>query len=571
METWKKLTRNNLGNPSNLAIYLIFLLVLWLSYYFKFNKFGLYEDDYWIAGISATSSFHDLLSFIKDNLLNLERNQGRYIAAFLPFIVAFINFKIGGITAIYIFGILLVGFNAFLIFKIIGKKYPVEIAFLTGLIFVLYPGDTTKAFIVHIYHLQISLLFTLLGMLLYVNDRKFFAYLMAFTSLMNYENAFLPFTMVPFLTRMKWDKILLKNLVKHFIIIGFFFVILYLIRRVVGENTITQLKLDELIRRTFISFIAGPLTAALSFVMAAYEALLKFKETYYIVLVVCLLLIIVGILYPALYKHSNGSAITSFTLRPGKSIPEEHMILLKAMAIGIIITIIGYSFAFPHYPPTTLKGRMTSVHFGATFGISLLVASMIRFLFILKIKIIWNRLLIGMVLLLLSLCAGYGVLIQNDFVKSWNTQKTFWTNVIKECPDITENTLILVKQVNVPETAYVVTYSWAYPLIFELLYDFPGTWERIPKLDILDTDFSDAIIYSNGNFIYKPKYPFLYDYQSEVNIEQNNLILLKLDDQKLSRLTDTLFFIGGAKLDLKEVATSFQYPKNELYDFIITE
>ncbi len=556
---------------NKLIVYFFYLVLIWIAYYFKFNQFGLYEDDYWIVGIPADSSFSDLWGFIKSNIINLQRNQGRYVATFLPFIVAHVNFQIGGVSALYAFGLLLVSLNAFIIFKIVHKSFSFEVALLCGLVFAIYPGDTTKAFLVHIYHLQISLFFTLLGMLLYVNNKKAIGYLLAFTSMMNYENAFLPFVFATFFTNLKWDKDLFMKWIKHVAIIGSFFVLLFVIRKLVGENTISNLETVVLIKRTLISFITGPLTAGLSFLNACYQTVISIKDTFYIILAALLLIGLLNLVYPQLFKSSDKSSAEAYRSKSGFAINDEQFIYLKLFILGVVMTVVGYSFAFPHYPPTTLYGRITSVHFGGAFGISLTVSAFFRLLLTLKLGKLLKRMVIGLFVLLLALCTGYGMLIQNDYVRSWNIQKEFWSDVLKECPDITENTLVLVQKTDVPQTKYTMAYSWAYPLIYDLIYVFPENWKTLPKLDILDSTFTSVIEKENGNLIYKPKLPFLFDNQNKIIVDTNNLILLELEGDNLTRLSDTLILKNNVKIPLNREIKNVEYPKEELYNFIIEE
>jgi len=538
----------------DILIYFAFAVLVWLAYYLKFMKFGFYEDDYWFAGIPANSSVQELLEFIKSGLVSVEGNRGRYIGVVLPFILTFINFKIGGFIALYIFGIFLVALNGFLIYKIIKGNFPHELALLTGLIFIVFPGDTTKALIVHIYQLQVSLLFTLCGMLLFIRNKKFFAYLLAFMSLLTYENAFLPFVAVSLLAYKKWDLALVRRLINHGLIIGSTFIILFVVRKMLGEAEVSNMQTAGVIKRMLFSFAAGPLTSIFTFFYSVFESITRFNVTWYLFIISVLFFFLILKLNPLAFSGRNVIDEPDSELL-GIHAPENVIILIKALLAGVIISVVGYTFSFTH-GTVILKGRMTSVHFGAAFGISLFAASIIHLLSALLKREYMKKIFIYSVITFLSLITSYGMLIQDDFAKSWQLQKSFWTEVLNQCPDLDENTLILVQKMNVTETEFVISYSWPYPLIIENLFDFPELWKNKPKLDILGNDLSEVLVEENSELFYLPKYPFLFDNKVKVPVEKEKIIILQMNDFYLKRLSGPLKLNNGIILSLQTAESS---------------
>lgn len=551
----------------DLTIYFFYAIVIFLAFYLKFGSFGLYEDDYWYLAIPANSDWNEFVQFIKAQLVNTVENRGRYIGAVFPFLLSYLTYHVGGLKFVYLFGVLLVAVNSLLIYKILKKAFPVNLAIIAGLIFSLYPADTTKALIVHIYNLNTSLLCALGGLLLFLNNRKVLGYFVAFLSMLNYENAFLPFVLAPLLATLNWDKKLIRNLIVHWLIIGAYFILLVFLRKTSGEVTINNIETSQFIYNTMKSLVLGPLTAALAFFIAIYESISNFNQVYFNVIATFILIGLGSCLY---FSDSIKISLNSNDL---KDYSINRTVILKTFCIAITLTVIGYAFGFSH-EPFVFKGRMTSVHFGGALGMSLLAASIIYFVYIYLKNNLLKKFYIVFFSLFMSFLAGYGMIIQNDYIKSWNLQKKFWSKVIELCPDVKENTLILVMKKNTRETDYALSYSWASPLILENLYEFPYEWKRKPKVEIIDSAL-DYMIFDVGKKQYfKPKYTVGYDYKNLIEIENGNFILLEMNNHELKRLTGKLKLKNGMEIPIKNkeaVYTTIGFPTTALYKNMIKE
>ena len=100
-------------------VFLCLTLICYFSVYYKFNEFGLYEDDisrfnFYLA--SDENRFASLKSFINNFTM------GRPIGIiFLNYISSYI-YDFGGLKGLYLFGLILFSLNSILIFFILKNS-----------------------------------------------------------------------------------------------------------------------------------------------------------------------------------------------------------------------------------------------------------------------------------------------------------------------------------------------------------------------------------------------------------------------------------------------------------------
>ncbi len=554
----------------------LFALLVWIAYYFHFPKFGLYEDDYWFIGIPANTPLKELMEMMINHFFDFQNNHGRYISVFLPWLLAFLNFKIGGLWFTYFFGIILVALNVFLFHIIIKSRFPAELAFFAALVFLFFPADTTKALLVHIYQLQISVLFLMVAGVFWIRSKKWVSYIFATSCLLMYESPFLPFILFPLLDEVSFTKKFFINLIKHLLIVSIIVIIVFVTRKLLGESRVDGLTLLETSKRVLLSITGGPLVTLYSLLRSPYLALSEINYTSPYIFASFLLL------FPCIWLINSRFIddqhrfihlpLTSKYLKAAVDINPVLINALKGIGVGILMAMVGYLFSVTHYPPTTLNGRMTSVHLAATFGIALFTGSFFYLiLFILKKKF---RFAFSVLLSLnFALLSGYGALIQKDYIIGWELQKDLMGQVLEKCPDVEDGTVIFLSPENLQNPKNVIAYSWALPIIFENLYYFPPQWDRPPKITLYNEFYVNLDIDSNSKFYFEPRYRFLYENDTIVYLQQNNIIFMEKADGKYSRI-DTLFVVNRDTLFAKPYTGEDNLRKFEqrrIHPYIINE
>src|SRR5689334_12397415 len=99
---------------TSLALVLIAGLV-WLAQFHHFRDFGLYEDDYWFISEAMGKNWSYLAGRFVTVFTTLP--QGRPFGFFLPDLFSFIGDKLGGLTGIYLLGLIIVTLNTYLCYR----------------------------------------------------------------------------------------------------------------------------------------------------------------------------------------------------------------------------------------------------------------------------------------------------------------------------------------------------------------------------------------------------------------------------------------------------------------------
>jgi hypothetical protein len=541
---------------SGLTIFILLLAVNILGNFSGFLHFGIYEDDYWYVVNPVNFSTRELLSFLGDNITNIEAGQGRLIGMNLPLLIIHFLYKIGGLYALYIAGLLLISLNAYLLFGLLRKNYGTLLGIMAAIIFVVFPADTTKPFLTHIYQLQLSLLFVLIGFYFLSKKRFLLSYIIAFCSLLTYENAFLPFFFAPFLVFSRWDRKIYLQGLRHLLICGAMIIAIFVFRKFSGEERVAELTMTDFIKKTIASSLIGPATVFISFINAPLQSLVFIKETLITILLSAIVIFVSFWLFFSKYGFSaqtEAYRINLKSLKANVEIGKELHQFLQLFLVSALMLAVAYLFSYTHYPPTVLKGRMTSVHFGASIGGAVFVANLLyRLIYLLR-----QRKTIGFLLvsIFLSLLAGYNFHVQTDYKNAWHNQQSFWSGISKICPDASDNMLILIPRNELDSTEFIETHTWPMPGVLDEIYEFPVSWAHPPKIIPYDS-WSDFQYDTHSNsFYYIPDYPFLFEDRDTVYLENNKVISLEVVNNTLERRFDTAF-INNRPVILKSLGNS---------------
>ena len=138
----------------------------------------------------------------------------------------------------------------------------------------------------------------------------------------------------------------------------------------------------------------------------------------------------------------------------------------------------------------------------------------------------------------LGLLVGYGMLIQQDFVRSWQYQRTFWAEALTLMPDMTDGTVILAPWRGLPQTKYIDTQAWSNALVLHQIYDFPASWDQAPRLFSVPNNWKETQRWREANGQWQWYLADAWDTWEDV--PQGNVILLGTEDGRLVRRTGTV-------------------------------
>jgi hypothetical protein len=524
-------------NESVIALALIATLA-WLAQFHHFRDFGLYEDDYWFISEAMGKNVDYLQRRFLTAFTTLP--QGRPLGFFLPDFFSFVGDKLGGLPGIYLVGFCVVVLNTFLGYRLLRTRVPVAPSIVGAAVFCLFPSDTTKILLTHDFQLQPSLTFALLSGLAYAAGRQPLAYVASVGALLSYENGFLALFALPLFTTRVWDRNLVVEWVKHVAILLAIVAAVVVVRYFVGEGRATSSvgNVAAILPPFLGSLVLGPARSLAGMLYGPLKAV----PTWNVETVVAAAIGLAGF-----------ALLLWRVPRPKANVRQA----LQVTVAGAVMLVVAYALAFTHFPPNALVGRGTSVHLGATLGMSVLATGIAWLL------LGWRpRLAIAMISSYLALAVGYYVTIERDFARSWQLQREFWQQVQACCSDLQDGTVLLYTLSADEEPTFIFTNSWADPLILGETLAFPTTWSQPPRLFSL-TEWQNRV-QASGDHLEWWVPAASWDEHWET-LPQNNVILLtRARDGTLTRATGSIDVPGGS-LTLKPPAAPERWPAAQLY------
>jgi hypothetical protein len=176
----------------------------------------------------------------------------------------------------------------------------------------------------------------------------------------------------------------------------------------------------------------------------------------------------------------------------------------------------------------------------------------------------------GLVALELALLAGYGFVIQRDYVNAWQYQRQFWSELVPLIPDAGQGTVILVDPQALHDTRQIGANYWNLPRVLYQLYNFPGNVTSIPVVNRLEAGWQNTLIGSDGlvqvNAVTVYSVPGYYG-----EYDPHNTILIQAEGGHLVRVESVV--IDGQEYALKPVSAPVLpgLPRGFLYDLMIVQ
>jgi hypothetical protein len=516
-------------------------LLVWTAQFHHFRDFGLYEDDYWFISQAMGKNFDYLLGRLHTAFTAMP--QGRPFGFFLPDLFSFVGDKLGGLAAIYLLGFAIVTLNTFLCYRLLRVRVPHAPAAVGAAVFCLFPADTTKILLTHDFQLQPSLTFALLASLAYAAGRKPLAYLLGAGALLSYESGYLALFALPLFVR-RWDRSTPRTLATHAAVLIGILIAVVLTRFAVGEGRATESAggATALVPMLLGSLVLGPARSLAAMFYGPLKAIPGWDTETKILAVLTLLG--AGVLLGLLSAR-----------RAGIATPRRD--ILQVGAAGLVMLVVGYGFAFTHFPPNAIVGRGTSVHLGATLGMSVIGAAVAWLLLDIR-----PRVAVALIACYLAAAVGYYVTIERDFMRSWQLQRAFWQQVVVCCSDLQDGTVLLYELNPSDEPTFIFTNSWADPLILGETLAFPPGWSNPPRLFGL-TQWLDRV-YPDGDHLVWWVPGASWEEHWEVLPQDNVILLRRAPDGALMRVPGPVD-IAGQSLRLKATTTAEAWPPAQLY------
>ena len=513
--------------------------LVWIAQFHHFLDFGLYEDDYWFISEAMGKDFSYLLNRFHTAFTTLP--QGRPFGFFLPDLLSFLGDKLGGLPTIYLLGFAVVSLNTFLCYRLLRCRAPVAPAAVGAAIFCLFPPDTTKILLTHDFQLQPSLTFALLAALVYMTGWRPLAYVISAGALLSYENGFLALFGLPLFAR-RWDRRTLRDLTRHVLILVGVIIVAVALRFLVGERRATGSagSLVEIVPPLLGSLVLGPARSLAGMFYGPLKAIPTWDAEALLAASICLI----------------GFAVLLWGAR--HRVRAEHpRDALELIAAGVVMLVVAYGLAFTHFPPNALVGRGTSVHLGATIGMSVLAAGVAWLALSVRPK-----LAVGVGAFYLALAVGYYVTIERDFMRSWQLQRAFWQQVAACCSDLADGTVLIYELNAADEPTFIFTNSWADPLILGETFAFTANWQNRPRLFSL-TAWQDRVEVEGDHLRWWVP-GASWDEHWETFPQENVILFRRNESSGLQRIIGPVT-VAGKTLNLKAAGQPLNWPPAQLH------
>ena len=559
---------------------LIFLgVTTWIAHFWYYASFGLYEDDHTRVVNAMGMGGRRVLNNILNQFL-MRSGQGRPLHDSLIYLFSYLGTKLAGLHVIYWFGYLILIINVFLFYALLKRLFHQPVFAVTGaLAFSLFPADTTRVFLTHALGIQPSITFLLVAFHCYISGRKKLSYFVILGSLLCYETIFPVFLVAPLL-KQKWDSKLIGKTLRHGFILGVMIVAIVIIRkaRLQAFGVISDLSNQDILRG-LSDVLIGPIVSMTMFLYRPVQSLLVLNGELWLFLS----LYFVGIVWLLLSLKLD---ISSYELRLLTSrrrqlfhlaIPEFFKPITKLTLLGLTMLSLAYPLTLTT-SATTIAGKASRVHSAAVVGASILCACLCSVIWFIAKAYRKKRLAIIGLAGFFTLLVGFGLIVQKDYQASWNEQKAFWTDVVRLCPDISdEGTVILVEGISPLSTRVSVRpYFGSLTIVLNKIYDF-SNWkkESKPELLLLKSNWQSKITMNRNLFqlsdsnVYLPCCNFgKRDYP--LIVDSSRVILLEMKAGKLIRRNRPLI-IGGQEFKLKQTSTMGLPPfkKKIVYDYLV--
>ena len=171
-----------------------------------------------------------------------------------------------------------------------------------------------------------------------------------------------------------------------------------------------------------------------------------------------------------------------------------------------------------------------------------------------------------------SLLLAYGFVIQGDYALAWQMQRQFWTQLTPLIGDAGDGTLILVEPSVPRATGQIGVITWNTPRVLEQLYEFPSTWQQMPRVYRLEPGWEQTLAASDG----QPLQLQINDQNSFVpetmfvTLSSTQVIFLETGEKGLSRRTAPLSLHGqDYPLQQPTVSGPPPYPSTPLYTWLV--
>lgn len=576
------------SNLNNLKVFILLAITIWIAYFWHSASFGLYSEDMGFVGDAIERSWtgaarHFIMQF-------KVMPEGRPLQFGLIPLLSFIGFQLGGLQVVYWIAYAIFAVNSFLFYTLLKRLCDREVFAVTGaLAFCLFPAHTVQIWLTAALSIQPALMFFLLASHCYLSGRKKLSYPLILATLFCYEPFFPLFVAVP-LFKQKWNSKLVRELVRHTLVMGVMFVCVMLFRKLTGESRIAELDTLSAIITSIRSMLLGPIVSLTSFLFRPIETLgaLTGTERNIVELWLFLLLSFAGFLWilSRLKLGTSGKRFPLTTKSNSKVSPPETTEFFNRLAkpalVGAILLILAYPFIVKH-SITVVNDLVSRIHVAATVGASILCACVCSAILFLADTYRMKRVAVAVIAAFFALLVGFGLMVQQDYQLAWQYQRAFLSDVVKLAPDLDDETILFIDPTGFRDPKYLQAFQNGYPMLqstsmFAKIYPAISASRLNSKwfnaYILMSPNWKETIIVDGNSLRLNQSMKSViwgrFGSEGYRTFESSDLILLEAKNGQLTRKAEPLI-INGKEFPLKEKTTT-TLPldrKASIYNYLI--
>lgn len=581
-----------LRNSDNLKVLIFLAITIWIAYFWHSASFGLYSEDMGFVGDAMERNWYQALRHFLHQIKAMP--EGRPLQFGLIPLLSFIGLKLGGLQVAYFIGYAILTVNTFLFYTLLKRLSDQQVFAVTGaLAFCLFPGYTVQIWLTAALSIQPSLMFLLIASHCYLSGRKNLSYLVILATLFCYETFFPVFLAVPLL-KQKWDSRLVRELVKHTLVLGAMFFCVIIIRKLKGESRVAELDTLSAIGTSIKAMLIGPIVSLTTFISRPIETLgaLGGNERNVLELWLFLLLCFAGFAWvlSRLKLPASGNVLPLTTTINSKVLrletTEFFHSLAKLALVGAMMLVLAYPLNIKH-SVTVVNDLVSRIHVAAIVGASIFCACICSAILLLAATYRMKRVAIAVIAAFFALLVGFGLMVQQDYQLAWQYQRAFLSDVVKLAPDLDDETILFIDPTGFRDPKYLKAFENGYPmlnstLMFAKIYPAISTPDKSSKwfnaYILMSPNWKETIIVDGNSFrLNKSMRPVIWGrFQGKWKSKgyrtfaSSDLILLEAKNGQLTRRTDPLI-IDGKEFPLKEkTTTALPLLENApIYDYLI--
>ena len=557
-------------NILELKKYLLFGLIIWLAHFLNFQQFGLYYDDHNHLVPALNYSFPSLVEHIGNLVVHFP--EGRPLHEILISVFAYFGSD-GGLATIYFLAYLLIFVNTILFYRFLKIIYPHELFCLLGtLSYCLYPADTNRVWLTHTFGIESAVTFFLIASICYLSGQKLISYLLITASLLTYETFLLIFMIIPLLETKSRNQKYAAIFGKHIFILTSIFLLFFIIRILLGDSRASSLELSTIVAMLSNNLLAGPIMSLSVYWYRPLEAIQSLDFSSLMILILAFILCVL-LLFPLSFSsnskasYSDSISLDKKILLTVKSEINKH---IRLIIFGCLLLVFAYLLSLRETIiwGKVINGKPSRIHFAAIVGNSIIFSTSLSLIWLQVKKITTKKIILLSFSFYFALLIYFGDLVQLDFIKSWSLQRAIFTDIVRLCPDMNLETLILV-DANFDIPKYADPIEEVTKDILKRIYKFP---DQHPKAYVLRADWKNKVeIIDDKLIILNNSTVGIHSGDEKRQFELNNVIYLEADQGYLTRIDHKVNILNHG-IDFKPISSDYNYwKKSRQFDIYIDQ